>query len=196
MEDLSSYFFHMLYLAKTIHDNPRMKKEWLSFGSIALDEDSYYELSMELSVSIFKDTSVYYNEESGVETWVLSDPIVYRFCELCERLESEKGLDEGINPYRRNAERMLHESFCLSAYNYDYDWRLSAADRRRKCILFFSADEFYGWHELPGAFMEALDGFQELNRQLEAELGLNKLVPIYPMPNEWKEAVSCRTDLT
>ena len=188
MEDLNCYFFHMLCLAKAVHDNPRMKKAWSSFDSIALDEDSYYELSMELSVS--------YNEESGVETWVLSDPIVYRFCELCERLESEKGLDEGINPYRRNAERMLHESFCLSAYNYDYDWRLSAADRRRKCILFFSADEFYGWHELPGAFMEALDGFQELNRQLEAELGLNKLVPIYPMPNEWKEAVSCRTDLT
>ena len=196
MEDLSCYLFHMLYLAKTVHDNPRMKKEWSSFDSVPLDEDSYYELSMELSVSIFKDTSLYYNEGSSVETWVLSDPIVYRFCELCERLESEKGLDEGINPYRRNAERMLHESFCLSAYNYDYDWRLSAADRRRKCILFFSADEFYGWHELPGAFMEALDGFQELNRQLEAELGLNKLVPIYPMPNEWKEAVSCRTDLT
>ena len=38
------------------------------------------------------------------------------------------------------------------------------------------------------AFMEILDGFQELNRQLEAVLGLNKIVPIYPMPNEWKEA--------
>lgn len=36
--------------------------------------------------------------------------------------------------------------------------------------------------------MEILDGFQELNRQLEAELGLNKLVPIYPLRNEWKEA--------
>ena len=49
-------------------------------------------------------------------------------------------------------------------------------------------EEFYGWHELPGAFIEALDGFQELNRQLEAELGLNKIVPIYPLLNEWKEA--------
>ena len=188
MEDLSCYLFHMLYLAKTVHDNPRMKKEWSSFDSVLLDEDSYYELSMELSVSIFKDTNLYYNEGSSVETWVLSDPIVYRFCELCERLEAEKGLEEESNPYRRNAERMLHESFRLQAYNYDYDWRLSATDRRRKCILFFSADEFYGWHELPMAFMEALDGFRELNRQMEAELGLNKLVPIYQIPNEWKEA--------
>lgn len=74
MEDLSSYFFHMLYLAKTVHDNPRLKKGWPSFNSIPLDEDAFYELSMELAVSIFEDTSSYYNEESGIETWVLSIP--------------------------------------------------------------------------------------------------------------------------
>ena len=70
MEDLSSYFFHMLYLAKTVHDNPRLKKEWPSFDSIPLDEDAFYELSMELAVSIFEDTSSCYNEESDMETWV------------------------------------------------------------------------------------------------------------------------------
>ncbi len=50
MEDLSSYFFHMLYLAKMVYDNPRLKKEWPSFHSIPLDEDSFYELSMELGL--------------------------------------------------------------------------------------------------------------------------------------------------
>ena len=188
MEDLSSYFFHMLYLAKTVHDNPRLKKEWPSFDSIPLDEDAFYELSMELAVSIFEDTSSCYNEESDMETWVLSDPIVDRFCELCARLETEKGLEEGINPYRRNAEQMIHEGFRLDSYSYDYGWRLSAGDRGRYCILFFSSDDFYGLEELPVAFMEILDGFQELNRQLEVVLGLNKLVPIYPLGNEWKEA--------
>lgn len=188
MEDLSSYFFHMLYLAKTVHDNPRLKKGWPSFNSIPLDEDAFYELSMELAVSIFEDTSSYYNEESGIETWVLSDPMVDRFCELCARLETEKGLEEGINPYRRNAEQVIHEGFRLNSYSYDYGWRLSAGDRGRWCVLFFSNEEFYGLEELPMAFMEILDGFQELNRQLEAVLGLNKIVPIYPMPNEWKEA--------
>ena len=187
MEDLSSYFFHMLYLAKTVHDNPRLKKGWPSFNSIPLDEDAFYELSMELAVSIFEDTSSYYNEESGIETWVLSDPMVDRFCELCARLETEKGL-EGINPYRRNAEQVIHEGFRLNSYSYDYGWRLSAGDRGRWCVLFFSNEEFYGLEELPMAFMEILDGFQELNRQLEAVLGLNKIVPIYSMPNEWKEA--------
>ena len=188
MEDLSSYFFHMLYLAKTVHDNPRLQKEWPSFDSIPLDEDAFYELSMELAVSIFEDTSSCYNEESDMETWVLSDPIVDRFCELCARLETEKGLEEGINPYRRNGERIIHEGFRLDSYGYDYDWRLSAGDRGHWCVLFFSNEEFYGLEELPMAFLEILDGFRELNRQLEAELGLNKIVPIYPLPNEWKEA--------
>lgn len=188
MEDLSCYFFHMLYLAKMVYDHPRMKKEWPTFDCIPLDEDILYELAVELAVSIFKDTDNYYNEESGVETWVLSDPTVDRFCELCERLEAEKGLEEGINPYRRNAEKMIHESFRLDGYGYDYGWRLSSGDRERWCVLFFSNEEFYGTYELPGAYIEVLDGFQELNRQLEAELGLNKIVPLYPMPNEWKEA--------
>lgn len=103
MEDLSSYFFHMLYQAKMVHDNPKMKKAWPSFDNIPLDEDAFYELSMELAMSIFEDTSNYYNEESGIETWVLSDPVVDRFCELCARLETEKGLEEGITlpPERR-----------------------------------------------------------------------------------------------
>lgn len=188
MEDLSSYFFHMLQLAKTVHDNPRLQKEWPSFDSIPLEEDAFYELFMELSVSIFEDTSCYYNEESGIDTWVLSDPAVDRFCELCVRLETEKGLEEGINPYRRNAEQVIHEGFRLNSYSYDYDWRLSPRDRGRYCILFFSDDEFYGTEELPMAFLEILDGFRKLNRQLEAELGLNKIVPLYPLLNEWKEA--------
>ena len=188
MEDLSSYFFHMLHLAKTVHDNPRLQKEWPSFDSIPLDEDAFYELSMELSVSIFEDTSCYYNEESGIDTWVLSDPAVDRFCELCVRLETEKGLEEEFNPYRRNAEQVIHEGFRLNSYSYDYGWRLSTTDRGRHCVLFFSDENFYGTEELPVAFLEILDGFRELNRQLEAELGLNKIVPLYPLLNEWKEA--------
>ena len=42
--------------------------------------------------------------------------MVDRFCELCARLETEKGLEEGINPYRRNAEQVIHEGFRLNAF--------------------------------------------------------------------------------
>lgn len=188
MDELHSYFFHMLYLAKMVHDNPRLKKSWQNFDSIPLDEDTFYDLAMELATSVFQDTSIHYNEDSCVETWVLADPVIDRFCTLCSRLETEKELPEEVNPYRRNAEQMIRENFLLDSYSYDYGWRLSPSDRGRQCILFFAYDDFYGLSELPKAFLEILDGFQELNRQLEAELGLNKIVPIYPFMDAWKEA--------
>lgn len=188
MVEMSDYFFHMLRLAKTIHDDLRFKGLWSRFKAIPLDEDAFYELVWEAATSVFRDTSVYHNEDAGVETWVLADPAVDRFCELCTRLEREKGLEEGINPYRRNAEKMIHNSFCHDSYSFDYSWRLSDQDRGRKCVLFFALEDFYGTDELPEAFMDILDGFRELNRQLEAELGLNKIIPIYPFMSKWKEA--------
>lgn len=188
MDELNSYFFHMLRLAKAVHDDPRLKKSWPRFDSIPLDEDAFYELSWETAISVFKDTDVYYNDENAIETWVLRDPIIDRFCELCVQLEREKGLDEGINPYRRNAEQVIHEGFRLDCYGYDYDWRLSAGHQGSWRILFYTSEEFYGSDELPEAFMDILDGFRELNRQLEAELGQNKIIPIYSLMNEWKGA--------
>lgn len=189
MNELSSYFFHMLRLVKVVHDDPRLKKSWPRFDHIPLDEDAFYELSWETAISVFKDTSVYYNDTSAVETWVLADPVIDRFCELCIQLEREKGLDEGFNPYRRNAEHMIHEGFRLSCYGYDYDWRLSAGQRGHWCVLFFAySEEFYSMDELPEAFVKIMHGFRELNRQLESVLGQNKIIPIYPFMNEWKEA--------
>ena len=50
----------------------------------------------------------------------------------------------------------------------------------------------------PGQLQAAVGLFrrESLLYKLETELGLNKLVPIYPLRNEWKEAASCRTNLT
>ena len=182
MSELYPVFFEVLRLAKAVYDTPRLKRVWNMIEGTPLDEDSIYELAMEVATSVFQDTSLYYNNEDEVETWVMKDPVIDRFCFLCEQLEHEKNLAEEIDPYRRQAEKVIHEGFCMSDYSYDYGWRLSPSDRGAKCVLFFAGPEFYGLSELPEAMMYIWDGFQELNRRLEAELGLNKLVPIYPFP--------------
>lgn len=182
MSELYPVFFEVLQLAKTVYDSPRLKRVWNIIEGTPLDEDSIYELAMEVATSVFQDTSLYYNNEDEVETWVIKDPVIERFCFLCERLENEKNLAEEINPYRRQAEQVIHEGFCMNDYSYDYGWRLSPSDRGDKCVLFFAGPEFYGLSELPEAMLHIWEGFQELNRRLEAELGLNKLVPIYPFP--------------
>lgn len=182
MGELYSTFFEVLQLAKMVYDTPRLKGLWNVIEGIPLDEDSIYELAMEAATSVFQDTGLYYNNEDEVETWVMKDPVIDRFCFLCERLEHDKNLAEEIDPYRRQAEQVIHEGFNMNDYSYDYDWRLSPSDRGAKCVLFFAGSEFYSLSELPAAMLYIWDGFQELNRRLEAELGLNKLVPIYPFP--------------
>jgi len=182
MGELNPVFFEVLRLAKQIYDAPRFKGLWSAFQNTPLDEDSVYELEMETATSMFQDTGIYYNEDEDKETWVMKDPVIDRFCYLCERLETEKGLDDEIDPYRRQAEQVIHDGFCLNSYAYDYGWRLSPRDRGCHCVFFIIYPEFYGLDELPGAMMDIWDGFQELNRRLEAELGLNKLAPIYPFP--------------
>lgn len=187
MGELNCVFFDVLRLAKVIYDAPRFKDFWITIQNIPLDEDAIYELEMETATSVFLDTGIYYNEQEDKETWVMRDPVIDRFCWLCERLETEKDLDEAINPYRRQAEQVIHEGFCLNNYSYDYGWRLSPQDRGRPCIFFIIYPEFYGLDELPEAMLNIWEGFQEQNRRLEAELGLNKLAPIYPFPPQ-KEA--------
>lgn len=187
MGELYPVFFEVLHLAKVVYDAPRLKRLWGIIEGTPLDEDSIYELAMEIATSVFQDTSLYYNNEDEVETWVIKDPVIDRFCALCEQLEQEKNLAEEINPYRRQAERVIHEGFSMNDYSYDYGWRLSPSDRGPRCVLFFAGPEFYGLSELPEAMLYIWDGFQELNRRLETELGLNKLAPIYPFPMKREE---------
>lgn len=187
MCELYPVFFEVLLLAKAVYDTLRLKELWETMGDTPLNEDSIYELAMEVATSVFQDTSLYYNNEDEVETWVMKDPVIDRFCFLCERLEHEKNLSEEIDPYRRQAEKVIHEGFCMNDYSYDYGWRLSPSDRGSRCILFFAGPEFCGLSGLPEAMLYIWDGFRELNRRLEAELGLNKLVPIYPFTMKQKE---------
>ena len=190
MVEIYPSFFDALRLAKAFADHDQFKEIRRRFDHCTLDEDFAYEISLEVAGMIFQDTNMYYNEEADFETWVLADPVIDRFCRLCRCYEEKKGVSEEENPYMREIERTIRSAFSLSAYyySYDFDWRLSAKDRGRMRILFFLGPEFCGLFEMPLALLEIWEGFRYLNRKLEAELGLNKLVPIHPLIEERKEA--------
>ena len=190
MVDLYSSFFDALRLAKAFDDHDQFKELRHRFDHCTLDEDLAYEISLEVVGVIFQDTNVYYNEEGEFEIWVLTDPVIDQFCRLCRCYEERKGVGEKENPYMGEIERTISTAFSFSSYyySYDYNWKLSAKDRGRKRILFFLGPEFCGLFEMPLALLEVWEGFRNLNRKLEAELELNKLVPIYPLSTEWKEA--------
>ena len=190
MVELYSSFFDALRLAKAFADHDQFKELRHRFDHCTLDEDLAYEISLEVVGVIFQDTNMYYNEENDFEIWVLADPVIDRFCRLCRCYEERKGISEKENPYMAAIERTIQSAFSLSDYHYDYnyDWKLSAKDRGRKRILFFLGPEFCGLFEMPLALLDIWDGFRYQNWKLEAELGLNKLVPIYPLRVERKEA--------
>lgn len=191
MIEIFSIFFESLRLAKAFDDHDRFKELCHQFDNRKLDEDLAYEMALTAVDEIFQGTNVYYNEEDDFEIWVLTDPVIDQFCRLCRCYEERKGIGEKENPYMREIERTICSAFSLDGYqyyDYNYDWKLSARDRGRKRILFFLGPEFCGLYEMPMALLEIWDGFRYLSRKLEAELGLNKLVPIYPLRAERKEA--------
>ena len=170
MEELYCEFFAMLRLAKMAHDSDLKDKAEEIFRGVSLDCDMYYEMVYELNGSVFEDTSLFYNEEDGIETYVFCDPLIDRFCQLCWQYEQRRHLSEEENPYRKEVGQAICEGFRMNSYSYDFDWKLSAGDRGRRRLLFFYGEEFYSTDELPCGLLDIREAFQELNFRLEKEL--------------------------
>lgn len=189
MAKLNSDFFAMLRLAKLLYDGPLSEKARKKFGLFELNEDNYYELSYEAATLVFEETSCYYNENAEVETWVFCDPVMDRFCQLCGQYERRGGLTEDGNRYRKEVERAIASSFDFGSYACDFDWQLSAADRGRKRILFYTGPEFYDIWQLPECLLDILDEFKRVNEALERELNAGENRPaLQQSPAERMEA--------
>ncbi len=180
MVELYDEFFAMLRFTKGLYDCGMAERlmEW--YGTCELDADYYWELAHEATGWVFQDTRLYCNDSKEIDTWLFIDPIIDRFCKLCQEYEVRKGVGEEANPYRKDMERILHEGFIFDSYSYGYDWRLSQTDRGRKCLLLFTGEEFYRQDEVPAGLLEIRDGFEAMNANLEKEL--SRETRIIPLP--------------
>lgn len=179
MMELSEEFFAMLRLTKSLYDNglADQLKRW--YGFCPLDADDYWEIAHESIGWVFRDTRGYYNEEAEIETWLFIDPVIDRFCSLCQEYEHRKGIPQKENLYRRDMEQIVHDSFTFNSYSYGYDWRLSEEDRGRKCLLLFLGCEFYSLDEVVGGLLEIKDGFEAMTSYLEDELSKEtRIIPL------------------
>ena len=190
MQELNHTFFSVLRLAKIFFDSDVPDKAKNDIGLWELDEDSCYALGLEVSDWIFQNAVHYYNERNDVDTWLFSDPMIDEFCQLCQAYEQSKGISEEENPYRNAIERTIRESFHFDSYSYGYDWRLSLAERGRKCILLFTGEEFYSHEAVPEGLLEIRYAFLALNQKLKAELRKEtRIIPLSLVTvAQWKEA--------
>lgn len=179
MIGLYDEFFAMLRFTKNLYEYGMGEQiiEW--FGRHKLDGDYYWELAYEAMSWAFQGTRQYYNEEHEMDTWLFTDPMIDRFCQLCQEYETRSGISEEENPYRKDMERILHDSLTFNSYSYGYDWRLSPKDRGRKCLLLFTGCEFYSSDEVPIGLLDIKDGFEIMNARLEKELSKEtRIIPL------------------
>lgn len=190
MVELYGEFFSMLRFAKCLHEYGigEQVKGWS--GSYKLDGDYYWELAYESISWVFRDTGLYHNEELEMETWVFTDPIIDRFCQLCQEYEIREGISEEDDPYRKDMEEILHEGLRFNSYSYGYDWRLSPKDHGRNRLLLFTGCEFYSHDEIFEGLMEIRDGFEAMNKRLNEELSREtRIIPLsLATEAQWKEA--------
>lgn len=190
MDELTNNFFSMLQLAKTLHDHGIDEKMGADFSGQTLDEDMFYELAYCSIDYIFPNACGYYNENDEVETWVVTDPIIDRFCRLCQEYETKQGIEEKDDPFRCEADDVIRSAIQYQTYHEGFDWRLSASDRGRKRILFFLDAESYLLERLPVILLDIQDGFLDLNQRLEKVLGYGDKILQLPLPaaDDRKEA--------
>lgn len=190
MIEMCEDFFLILRFAKNMYDC-RMDKQFKKlFGFYELNGDSYWELAYETISWVFQDTRLYYNDEKEIETWLFIDPVIDRFCELCQQYERQKGISETDNHYQKDMAKIAHNGFNFNSCSYAYSWRLSAEDRGRKCLLLFTDCEFCCYDEISNGLMVIKDGFEMINQKLEREM--NQETRIMPLSlvtaAQWKEA--------
>lgn len=190
MTELYDEFFSMLCLAKRLYEYGMEEQIQKWFGSHELDGDNYWELAYETIGWVFRDTRHYYNERDEIETWLFIDPVIDRFCQLCQKYEARRKISEEDNLYRRDMVRIMHEGLCFNSYSYGYDWRLSHNDRGRRCLLLFTGCEFYAHDEIFEGLSEIRDGFEAMNERLEKELSQEtRIIPLSLVTAaHWKEA--------
>lgn len=172
---LEPYFFDNLCVAKQLWDAGAGNRFFDHCGSFPVDTEDYYELFYYGVASVYKETCNYYNEEKEIETLVLFDPLMDEFFRLCREYEQRKGISREDNPYRRQGQTEVHDSFGFVDYCCDW-WLCDEQHGRPRLVILFDCN-FCGHHALPGAIA---DSRSELESQI---IGLrNALAKLEPQP--------------
>lgn len=193
---------HSLYIAKAFYDHGKLRSllDVLNDGpgnDISLAEDQMSLIEMAVLHSVFEDTRYYehYDGTSGKENfsqqrdvYVLRDPLLTRYDELCRKLEMKLGITKVENQFAQTIESAVHQIFQMNSYSYDYRWIDSTRDRKGAKIVLFLFEEFAAYYEIPGVLFSILDFCAEGIHRLEAALAeASGDVPIEPTSE--KEAV-------
>lgn len=174
------YPMQILYIAKIFHDHGRLEAlldELDEDASLVDDQIGFVNLAM--VECIFEDTRYYSQRGKRVEeygytqdrdTYVLRDPLLSRYDDLCRKLEMKLGITKVENQFARDLDSVIQRNMQFNSYHYDYRWVDSTEDRKGAKIVLFLFEEFGTFYDIPDGLFSILDFCQEGIPRLEAAL--------------------------
>ena len=186
------YPMQSLYIAKIFYDHGRLDQLMENLDddvTISWDELGWIEIaSVE---SVFADSRCYQQEGSRViadtyepdrVTYVLRDPILTRYDDLCRKLERQTGITPVENLFARELESAINRNLQFNNYCYDYCWKDSTKDRKGAKIVLFLFEEFSTYYEVADALFTILDFCEAGIPRLEAALAEAEQKKVISLP--------------
>ena len=115
-------------------------------------------------------------------TYVLRDPLLTCYDDLCRKLEMRTGITPVENQFARELESAIHRNLQFNNYHYDYCWKDSTKDRKGAKIVLFLFEEFSTYYEVADALFTILDFCKANIPRLEAALAETEKNKVIPLP--------------
>ena len=186
------YPMQSLYIAKTFYDHDRLDKLIENLDDdVTLSWDELGWIEMASVESVFADSRCYQQEGRRVMantyeldriTYVLRDPLLTRYDDLCRELEMCTGITPVENQFARELESAIHRNLQFNNYCYDYLWIDSTKDRKGAKIVLFLFEEFSTYYEVADALFAILDFCEAGIPKLEATLAEAERKKVIPLP--------------
>ncbi len=192
--EMVEYPMRALYIAKAFYDHGRLDAlldELDDDISLSPDELGFIELA---SVEcVFEDTRYYVQTDKRDEssrywqnrrnTYVMRDPLLTRYDDLCRKLEMKLGITKVENQFARDLNSGIQRSMRqISSYSYDYRWLDSTQDHKGAKFVLFLFEEFVTYYDVAVALFDILDFCVEGIPKLEAALAEASKEKVLPLP--------------
>ena len=161
------------------------------YYNITVSWDELGWIEMASVESVFADSRCYQQEGRRVMantyeldriTYVLRDPLLTRYDDLCRELEMCTGITPVENQFARELESAIHRNLQFNNYCYDYCWKDSTKNRKGAKIVLFLFEEFSTYYEVADALFTILDFCKANIPRLEAALAEAEKDKVIPLP--------------
>jgi len=186
------YPMQSLYIAKAFHEHGLLDRLLENLDDdISLSWDELPLIEHAALECAFEDCRYYYQRERRVgrdeyepdhETYVMRDPLLTRYDDLCRRLEMKLGITKVENRFVMELESAIHRNMQFDSYSYEYYWIDSTKDRKGAKIVLLLFEEFAAYYDIPDSLLSILDFCKEGIPKLEAALAEASEEKVIPLP--------------